>query len=99
MRVEIEETNYEIWQTKNGKEIPIKEMTTRHIKNCLKLLHKNGFVSAKTQKFYLSCSEPSGEMAQDAFQRELDYWISHEGNEYIDKFVEELKNRGKLNND
>lgn len=33
--------NEEIWECKNGKRIPIKNMTTNHIKNCIKMIVKS----------------------------------------------------------
>ncbi len=31
-----------IWTTKDGVEIPITEMTTAHIENCIKLMERSG---------------------------------------------------------
>lgn len=38
-----------IWTTKEGKEIPVREMDTNHIKNCIKMIYKkNGAVNCFT---------------------------------------------------
>ena len=81
------------WKTKEGKEIEIKDMETSHIKNCLNMLERKGFVSMTTLDLYLSCSDPNGEMAQIAFEQELmDLRVTN----FIDLFTEELE-RGKEN--
>ena len=33
--------NYEVWRTKDGKLIPVKEMTTQHIQNCMNFLDED----------------------------------------------------------
>ena len=33
--------NYEVWRTKDGKSIPIKDMTTQHIQNCMNFLDED----------------------------------------------------------
>jgi len=37
-----------IWTTKDGVEIPITEMTTSHIENCIKMMERSG----NTQSLY-----------------------------------------------
>ena len=40
------------WKTRDGREIPIKEMGTDHLKNCVAMLRRKGFV---TPEEYFSC--------------------------------------------
>jgi hypothetical protein len=42
-----------IWTTKDGVEIPIAEMTTAHIENCMKLMERSG----NTQSMYCAFDE------------------------------------------
>jgi len=82
------------WQTKDGRSIPVSEMETEHIQSALAMLKQRGFVSPKTPSFYVACSLPQGEMAQDAFDRELDAVFDAPCSKFIDLFQEELEKRG-----
>jgi hypothetical protein len=83
------------WTTKDGKTIPISKMATSHIRNCIKMLKEKGFVSVNTVEFYLTCPEPMGDMAYDAYLEELDYVSEAPISPYIDYFEAELKKRGE----
>ena len=37
--------NVRVWKQKNGRSIPIKNMSEDHIKNCIKLCERNGTTS------------------------------------------------------
>lgn len=39
------------WTTKDGREIPLKEMTTSHIKNCIKFLEEIPYADGWVIKF------------------------------------------------
>ena len=41
------------WTTKTGEEIPISQMTTAHIENCIKLMERSG----NTQSLYCAFDE------------------------------------------
>lgn len=82
------------WKTKDGKKIAIKDMETSHIQNALNLLKRKGFISRKTLRFYLSTPGPNGDMAQWAFEQELDDVISSPVSSFIDLFERELSKRG-----
>lgn len=83
------------WTTKDGRQIPINKMATQHIKNCLKMLKDQGYISMETLQFYLHCPEPTAEGAYDAFSQELDRVLESDVNPYIDYFEAELKKRGE----
>jgi hypothetical protein len=85
---------YKKWTMKNGDKIKVKKMKTSHIINCVKLLKRNGFESYSIFSFYMSCKGPSGDMAQLAFEKELNYWIDKKPTKWIDVFNKELKKRG-----
>lgn len=50
---------------KNGEWIDISDMSTSHIRACLDLLKRKGFIGYSDLSIYLG-SEPSGEMAHVA---------------------------------
>lgn len=82
------------WKTKDGREIEISEMADSHLLNTYKMLRRKGFISPKTFRFYLTCAGPNGEMAQDAFDQELDRVLDSPVSEFIDLFEEEIRRRG-----
>lgn len=64
-----------IWVTREGQYIPIHELDDEHLVNIVRLLHRRATnYVIKTRRFYLSCAEPRGEMAQVAFDQEFEYW-------------------------
>lgn len=83
------------WKTNDGREIEIKDMSTRHIKNCLAMLQRNGYVAESTIRFYLHCEPPMGEMAQYHFDQEFDRITMQPSTPFIDWFRDELTNRGE----
>lgn len=89
------------WKMKDGTWIAIKSMQTSHIINTLNMLSKRGYIGVssynKTRNFYLTCSEPSGEMAQDCFYAELNYVLEEQHKRVhpsIDYLNKELEARG-----
>jgi len=84
-----------IWTTKDGKQIPVKEMTTQHIKNCINMLKRNGFISHSTLACYLTDPGPLGDMAQLQFEREQDVVFEAPVTYMLDVFEKELKEREK----
>jgi hypothetical protein len=71
------------WKTKTGQMLHVKDITTPHLVNIAKLLSR--MLSSKvanTASFYLNTPGPNGEMAQDLFEEEQDFWFSG-GNEYM----------------
>jgi len=84
----------DIWTTKDGREIPIKDMSDRHLVNTLNMLNNKGFISHKTMMSYLSGSEPQGEMAQLAYEQECDAIFDAPVCEQMDALEEELEKRG-----
>jgi hypothetical protein len=84
-----------IWVTKDGDEIPIKEMATGHVKNALAMLKRNGYIGPSTLEFYLTCSPPNGDMASYYFEQEMDEVFDRPVNKYVDLLEEELAKRGR----
>ena len=82
-----------VWTTKDGKCIPVSDMTTSHIENALAMLKRNGVVSPSTLEFYTTCEGPNGEMAQVAFENECRMVFSAPVHPAVDWFENELKKR------
>lgn len=57
-----------VWKTRDGREIPIEDMETSHIKNAQALLRRKGFVEKSTFIFYLRVPGTMGEFAQMAYE-------------------------------
>jgi len=75
------------WKTKEGKELNIKDMTTQHIKNCIKAIQEDRIqVGESIDVGYTGDGDGDGIVYQ---------WIDY-GKDYIKAFEEELKNRGDL---
>ena len=97
-----------IWTTADGKRIHKSKIDDRHLINIASYLLKAAEAeAAKLTRFYLTTPGPRGEMAQDAFDRELDYWcFNGEGPDPVHYLLEshpfyshvegELKKRGLL---
>lgn len=63
------------WKTKDGREIPIKDLGDGHLENILNLLIRHAVVKrCQTELAYLrpAFGGPRGDMAQDAFDQEFD---------------------------
>jgi len=83
-----------IWKTKDGKNLKIKDMDTKHIKNCLKMLKERNFISIKSFNLFLNSYDNQSDMVQLCLERE---YINKIPNQFIDFFEEELKKRGIKN--
>jgi hypothetical protein len=99
---EEEQNKYKYWTTKDKIKIAVKEMTTRHIKNTIDMLERNGYIALSTFElitfeFYFYTSGPNGDIAQDDFEQECYETLHMTPTKWIDIFNQELKNRGKKN--
>lgn len=81
------------WKTIEGAMIKITDMETSHIKNCINMLERNGFISKKDLVFYLFGPEPSGDMAIACYEQECDAVFKAPVSESLDSLREELKRR------
>ena len=82
------------WTTKDGTKISIPQLEDSHLMNIIRLLERQ---YALTISAYLCGPEPSGDMAQDCFDREFD--TLNEGgpsalNPQYDELIEEADKRG-----
>ena len=86
----------EMWTMRNGKQIPVCQMTTSHVQNALRGLQQAGYVSPGAAAYYASCPEPHGDGALDAFDAECDYVLNAPTSRFIDIFEDELKQRTEV---
>lgn len=56
-----------------GRYFHVSALTDRQLAERIERLRREGYVSPASVQFYASCSEPHGEMAMDAFDRECEY--------------------------
>jgi hypothetical protein len=64
-----DESEDDIWTTRDGREIKIADMDDEHLMNTIKMLERNHAVVINE---YLHAPVLNGEMAQDAFENEFD---------------------------
>lgn len=74
----------DMWETKNGEKIHIKDMTTEHIKNCIKAIQEDRIQVGKSINIGYT-GDGDGDCA-------IYEWYDM-GNDYIQAFEEELKRR------
>ncbi len=93
-----ESGRYRVWKTKDGRLIKIKDMTDRHLINIIKFLEKRTqFLNSRALQYYSTCMQPSGEMAQMAFEQEAEAQISAEPSDRYSIYIfliEEAIRRG-----
>lgn len=74
----------DMWKTKNGEKTYIKDMTTEHIKNCIKAIQEDRIQVGKSINIgYTGDGDGDGAIYE---------WYDM-GNDYIKAFEEELKRR------
>ena len=76
----------EYWETKTGEKIKIKDMTTQHIKNCIKAIQEERISIGETIDLGYTGDGCGDGIIYDF----IDY-----GNDYINAFENELKEREK----
>ena len=63
------------WVTATGCVIPVAELEAQHLTNIIRMLLLHAKLEMRQrQLFYVFGPQPHGEMAQDAFDHEFDYW-------------------------
>lgn len=78
-----------VWRTRNGKSIPVADMTNRHLINTVKFLQRRLAEIAEATAFW--CHPfwgPQGEHAQDAAEQEMEAMWEKE--EILEAWVVEL---------
>jgi hypothetical protein len=83
-----------IWLTKEGEEIPVREMKDYHLLHSDRMLRRKGCISLRTLAAYLYGEGPNGEMAQLAFASEQDEVFKAPVSPYLDLFEGEINRQG-----
>jgi len=71
----------------------IRDMDDNHLLNAYRMMVEKGFIGKETLYFYLNCTPPSGDMAQYAFDQELDQVLSAPCHPAVDWLEDEIKRR------
>ena len=79
------------WQTKDGRKLRICDMDDGHLVNAMRMLRKYAkLLRLKTVHFYVRCVGPTGEMAQVAFDEELDRVLSSGDEDYLPEIYDNM---------
>jgi len=93
-----------VWTTKDGRNIPIQDMTDQHLVNTLLYLRRTSVLHlAGLLALMMTTPGPQGEAAQDCFDREFDVlldscWMDFAGQKF-EHLVNEAEERGILPDD
>jgi len=79
------------WTNRKGRKFEIADMDTTHIRNCLAMLRRKGFISESECDSCMGYS-PQGEMAQYCYEQSMDDAFARTS-PYIDAFEKELDRR------
>lgn len=74
------------WTTKNGDEIEVKDMTTQHIKNCIKAIKEKRIIIGKNVDVGYTCDRDDDGIIYQ--------WLDS-GDYYVKAFEKELKRRNE----
>lgn len=76
-----------IWVNKEEEREPVKDMTLRRVNGILEFLQKRAQrYHAYMVHFYIHTPEPQGEMAQDAFDQEFQFWCKTDWQELFEDY-------------
>lgn len=98
--------NRSIWTTKDGKKVPIKDMTDSHLINTIRMLRRVGwyYKEAELASAYAAASTLQGEMATYYAEGDLDIMEQESMDDFLRRTVpqycglmEELRLRGLKN--
>ena len=101
----------DVWITRDGRGIPIPELGDRHLLNIIRLLRRASLSYTNHMAHrYIVMGYPQGEMAQDAWEKEFNYWsggydnVSPEDDVFMalpwtDALLKEMVRRGLVEED
>ena len=81
------------WRKRDGTEMLVADMDDNHLANSIRMMRRNGYIAAETHRFYMTCTGPSGDMAQMAFERECDEVLRKSPHPALDGLEAEAKKR------
>lgn len=82
-----------IWTTEDGRKIPVVRMSDSHLRNAYRMLKRKGFVSPARLDDFMAGPQPRGDMAQMAWDDELNAHLDSRTSDFIDIFEDEAKRR------
>lgn len=83
-----------VWQTNDGRVIPIEKMTNSHLINTYLFLERRNCIPPRLIEFYLTAPRPNGDMAQLAVEQEADIAFSKVPCIQMEWIEDEIKRRG-----
>jgi signal recognition particle subunit SEC65 len=91
------------WTTKDGTKVRLCDMSDSHLHNAINIVEKAAELKRRDNLlFYLGCPEPTGDMAQLAFDREVDNAIDATMEDFLpeihNKLILEKERRGEKMN-
>lgn len=86
--------DFTVWTKKNGEKVNIKDMDTDHIKNTIKMMERNKYVSAdKYVKTFAISTLDLSDAAEMAIENEQLQMFGKKPSVWIDVLNDELNNR------
>lgn len=81
-----------LWKTRDGTKIRIMDMTDSHLLNAYRTLIRFGIAKKDAEELaHLSGGQPSGEMAQDAFDAGFDELLKSDWTDHAPDIWEDLQ--------
>lgn len=72
------------WTKKDGTKILIRDMDNEHLLNSIKMLKRFAIhIQRQVELFYMRRPQPTGEAAQDCFDREFDNVMKRDWDDYV----------------
>jgi len=85
--------NTNVWKTRDGRVIPVVDMTDDHLRNTLRMIQRAGYVHSKqfVSLLMYACSEFTPDGAADAAKQE---WEVARCSKHTDAILDEAERRG-----
>lgn len=85
----------ENWTTKEGRSIPIADLSDQHLLNILKMLRRSAvYRAAKETVSLINCARPHGDAANDAFNAELERACGNSWNAFVGEEFDSIRSEG-----
>jgi len=82
------------WKTNDGRHIAVSDMIDNHLVNAYKMMKRKGFIGCRTLEFYLTCTPPTSDAAEMAFEQEQRWIFDSPVSHFVDLFEDEMNKRG-----
>ena len=75
----------DLWTTRDGTQVPVREMSDRHLINALRMLARQAEVKrALSVRAFLECEPPTADGAELCYEQEFDALLDAEWLEFVD---------------